>query len=209
MTNASHQKTPKRDFAGKECDAGLAEETVRALIGSWYVLMGQLQAVERHFNLSDRGFWRSFFAMAVGLPIFLLAIRLGIPALETADQRAMANAVMFRQIMLIAAGWVGWLFLAALITKGLGYAAHFGRYVILYNWSTPLVALLQVVPMALYAFGLIREEAAGFLALFLVGIVLYLRWQNARLGLLAPVFPALIFPAAELLFSLALSRLFA
>ncbi|WP_038035013.1 hypothetical protein [Thermopetrobacter sp. TC1] len=189
-------------------DAGLAEEVIHALIGSWFVLMGQAEAVARHFNLSERGFFRSFFALAVGLPVFLFAIRLGIPALEGADQRAMANMVMFKQIALIAAGWLGWLFLAALMARGLGLSAHFGRYVILYNWSTPLAALFQVIPMALYAFGLITVQAAGFFALFLVGVVLYLRWQNARLGFEAPGFLALAFPAAELLFSIALSRLF-
>ena len=185
----------------------LASETLRGLYGAWLLLLGRREAALSMFNLSEGGFWRSFMAFAVALPVYLLAVRLGVPAAaDTAARKAVLGAVLFRGAITLALQWVLWLIAAAALSRPLGLAAHYGRYVIVYNWSTPLVLAFQIVPVVLYFFGYIGRDAAGFLFLFLLGVVLYLRWWNARVGLEAPPFVAVGLVLADVLLSLLVLR---
>ncbi len=183
-------------------------EIGRSLLASWHVLMGRRDLALKLFNLSEQGFWRSFLAFPVALPIYLLAVRMGVPAaVETEAQRAMLGFVLFKATFMLALEWVAWLVAVALLLKPLGLAQHYGRYVIVYNWSSPLILALQAVPTFLYFNGLITREAATFIFLFLLGLALYLRWQNARIGLEAPGMLAFGFVLADVLLSVLINRL--
>jgi len=197
-----------RDPATPPASPDVVTEIGRSLLASWHVLMGRKDAALALFNLSEQGFWRSFLAFPVALPLYLLAVRMGIPAMaETDAQKAMLGFVLFKATFMLALEWVAWIVVVALLLKPLGLAQHFGRYVIVYNWSSPLILALQAVPTFLYFNGLITREAATFIFLFLLGVALYLRWQNARIGLDAPGTLAVGFVLADVLLSIIINRL--
>jgi hypothetical protein len=190
--------------------ADLATETVRSLLASIHLMLADRERALSLFNLSEQGFWRSFMAIAVALPLYLLAVRLGIPAVaETPAQKAVVGAVLFKASLLLLLEWLLWLVAAALLVRPLGLAAHYGRYVIIYNWSSPLILALQIIPALLYFTGLIGRDAAAFMFLFLLGVALYVRWQNARTGLKAPGLVAIGLVLADVLLSMVLHRLLA
>jgi len=135
-------------------------------------------------------------------------VRMGLPAAaETETQKAVLGFLLFKATFMLALEWVAWIVVVALLLKPLELARHFGRYVIIYNWSSPLILALQAVPIFLYFNGLVTREAAIFIFLFLLGVALYLRWQNARIGLEAPGTLAMGFVLADVLLSILVNRL--
>ena len=183
------------------------EEAARGIIGSALLLRGQW--AQGWFNLTQAGFWRSFGAFLIAAPIYLWAARLGIPAeAGTAAQKAVVGAVLLKGLLMLALQWISWPLAMVFIARLLKLSRNYAPYIIAYNWSTVLVLLLQLPPVLLYHFGLVSSNGAAFFMLFALGLVLYLRWQAARLALGAPAMLAVALVLADMTISLGINRVF-
>lgn len=132
------------------------------------------------FDASRKGFWRSFGAALVCLPIWGLA--------EYQQTIALAHdaALRFLAIQLIAymVSWLAYPLLVLQIADWFGVWPNYYRYMVAYNWFQPLLQLLWV-PLLLLE--LVPGSQTGSL-LGLIWIVLQLAqiaygWFLARYGL--------------------------
>ncbi len=190
--------------------SGLAAEALRAQKGGWLILRGRTEEAFALFNLTEAGFWRSFAAIVLVAPVYLLAARLGIPAqgAASAQGRAVVGVALLTGVLVLALQWVSWPLLMVFVTRALGLSRHYARYIIIYNWSTVLIFLVQLPPVALYACGCLDQQGAAFFMLAVLAAVLYFRWRVARAGLEAPPATALMLVLMDLAVSMGINRLF-
>ena len=132
------------------------------------------------FDASRRGFWNSFAAALVCLPIWVLAEYQQTAALEH------AAALRFLAIQIIAyvVSWLAYPLLVLQIADWFGVWPNYYRYMVAYNWFQPLLQLLWL-PLVLLEF-LPPGDVAPVLGL--IWIVLQLiqgayGWFLARYGL--------------------------
>ena len=132
------------------------------------------------FDASRKGFWRSFAAALVCLPIWVLAEYQQTSAL---DHDA---ALRFLAIQIIAyvVSWLAYPLLVLQIADWFGVWPNYYRYIVAYNWFQPLLQLMWL-PLLLLEF-LPGKDVGG--ALGLIWILLQLvqvayGWFLARYGL--------------------------
>ncbi len=188
----------------------IVSEAASALKGSLMILFSRGAVALPLFNLTEAGFWRSFAAFLLAAPVYLAAVRFGMPAqITTEAQRAVVGAVLIKSLAVLALQWIAWPLVMVPLARTLKLSRHYARYIIIYNWSTVIVLLMQLPPVMLYYFGKVTEQGAAFFMLVILGIVLYYRWRIARTGLEAPPLTAVMLVLMELVISLAIFRLFA
>jgi hypothetical protein len=132
------------------------------------------------FDASRKGFWRSFGAAAVCLPIWALA--------EYQQTASLAHDAALRflaiQIVAYAISWLAYPLVVLQIADWFGVWPNYYRYMVAYNWFQPLLQMLWL-PFLLLEF-LPPDDVGGlagpfWLALQLVQCVY--GWFLARFGL--------------------------
>ena len=115
-----------------------AQEIGRGIRGAWLIFRFEPTGLWQ-FDLTIRGFWRSFWAPVLMLPFYaaLLAVLAG--DLDVSVLLGCANYV----IMLVL-----WPIVVAWIARFFHLTAHYVPYVITNNWASVIALLLQV-PAAL------------------------------------------------------------
>jgi hypothetical protein len=132
------------------------------------------------FDASRKGFWRSFGAAMVCLPIWVVA------EYQQTSSLAHDAALRFLAIQIIAyvVSWLAYPLLALQIADWFGVWPNYYRYMVAYNWFQPLLQLLWL-PLLLLEF-LPGNEIGSTLALiyFVLQLIqLVYGWFLARYGL--------------------------
>jgi hypothetical protein len=180
-------------------------EVVNALYGS-YRLAWLDESGYDFFDISTEGFWRSFTAIILIAPFFVLfaLAEFQMAGVLTAEG---AGAVVDRpnyggHLLGLALQWFGFPLIMAVIARLLDLTANYARFIIVSNWaSLPLVAVL-FAPIALYIIGILGPESAATFNLFLIAPVLLYRWFVARTALEIPGSLAVAIVAFEFVFSM-------
>jgi len=164
------------------------DEFTRALTGSWRLILGDERAMA-WFDTSIGGFWRSFAAMILCLPVPLLdlsAQRL-LPMADRVGPAAMEGP-LYWLVGLVAYGltWIVFPIALVLLARPLGIARVFVPYMVARNWTTLLAAVPGFVVTLAWYFGLLPLEALGPLNLVALGFALYCSWQATRIACAAP-----------------------
>lgn len=164
------------------------DEIVRALRGSWRLLVGDPRGMG-DFDTSVDGFFRSFGVMLLCLPMpFLeLSAQRLLPVAGRLDAEAMRGA-SYWLIGLGAYGltWVVYPALLAALAKPLGIGRVYVPYIVARNWTTLLGVVPSFVFTLLFLLGLMPAEALGPLNLAALGFGLYYAWQVTRIACVAP-----------------------
>lgn len=185
----------------------IVAEGLLALRGCWRFMRRDPDA-EQDFNLTIDGFWRSF-AMVVPLlfltyPIFISDYRFGIELAAESDEVPALN--MGLNYAYLIAFIFAWPLVVALLTKLLGVANNYIRYMVIYNWMTLPATGLALLPHLLHL-----VTGAIYPTLILAQIVflllLYVSWYVARKALEASPLIATAFVLAEFALMLGLDRL--
>lgn len=115
----------------------LGEEASRSLHGAWGLLRRD-PAAPTAFNATLDGFWRSFAAAVVLLPLYLAYLAYSEPAAGT---EAAAPATRWALNFLVyVIGWALWPLIAVYLTRALGCGQRLVGYIVAYNWSQLLTA---------------------------------------------------------------------
>ncbi|MDJ1157681.1 hypothetical protein QNA08_05480 [Chelatococcus sp. SYSU_G07232] len=162
-----------------------ADEVSRSLRGSWQLLQRQAEGI-RLFDVSYEGFWRSFGAIVLTLPVAVVALAseriqrgLGTEGLRLADHLgltlsfALAHVVLFCAFPLLMIGFV----------RLMGLERAYVPFVVAHNWTNAFLAFVFAVPMALVMLGLATPGLGAFYALAFMVIAARLRWFVARVTL--------------------------
>jgi len=134
----------------------------------------------RYFDTSIQGFWRSFFAAALILPLYIPLIVLRMDDAELANPALRILAV---EAIAYVIGWVAFPLAMAYLTQAFDRSAQYPGYIVAYNWgAAPQVVLMFAVALTRAA-GLFPEALQTGLHF---GIMLYLlavQWFVARRAL--------------------------
>lgn len=162
---------------------GLAE-IFRGLNAAWRIALFDPAAM-RHFDLSERGFWRSFWAFALCLPFLLLSSRLfwfTAPPEQVGDQSFAMLLIV--QVGIFALSWGGFLLLMVPVAQLLGLGSQYVPYVIAWNWSQALLHLVMIPPTAVV---ILLDDASSAatasLGMFALILSVSYSWLVARVAL--------------------------
>lgn len=184
-----------------------ADDIQAWLAASWRIMTGRPDAIRR-FDFSVDGFWNSFFAVVVALPVLLvdwvprandlayvgdgLGTRLGIVArLATAD----------------IATWLVPLVLFALVARAAGLRDRLVPFVVTVNWGS---ALLIWFMLPAYLVRLVSPDSTGLsdtlgLAIALASLVLLWRLTNVAIArgpaMASAVFAAMLVASFVVMFA--------
>jgi hypothetical protein len=137
------------------------------------------------FDLTADGYFRSFAAMIVALPLYIV-LNHGWEKIGMAigEQGSEANAVYFGLYALgYLLSWVAFPIVMIFVLRFLGLTERYGALVVAYNWGTIIVLLLDVPAILLFGLGIITAAQALLLEFVVFGVGLYYRFFSAMTAL--------------------------
>lgn len=151
----------------------LAEEASRSIQGAWGLLRRD-PAAPQAFNATVEGFWRSFTAAFLLLPLSLAVEHVIGSSTRTEEIAPFSRWSIY--ISLYAIGWTLWPLLTLYITRTMGCGDRFLGYAVAYNWSQLITGPFQygVTLFAFLAFDLEATQIAAEIALAAVLFYEYL-----------------------------------
>ena len=178
------------------------------LAGAWDLFRGDANGLER-MDTSFDGFWRSFAAILLVLPVYGLYL-IGEQRMAEAQEAAIdvsAGYYIFSRGAALLVDWLAFPVLMIGIVYLLDCRSRYVPYVVAYNWGGVILSVLVATPTILFGFGLIPMTLASILTL--VGLVLAIRYRYiiARVALFATIPVAAALVATEFLLSLLLADL--
>lgn len=161
-----------------------SQEIVGSLYGAWRILRMDPGALG-YFNQSIDGFWRSFFAIVLVVPIFAFVSYVGIDAVpeeEVETALAPGTLVLIHAVALLVA-WAAFPTAMIWLSRMLDLGHRYVTYIIVWNWSNVISAAIFLVVMLLMVTGLLPVGVASALGVFAFGYVLFYSYLVARAGL--------------------------
>jgi hypothetical protein len=115
----------------------LGEEASRSVSGAWGLLRRD-PAAPTAFNATPDGFWRSFFAAVLLLPLYLAYLALIGP--PPGAENAPAGTRWLVQFFVYIIDWAAWPLIALYMTRLMDCSDRVVGYIVAYNWSQILTS---------------------------------------------------------------------
>jgi hypothetical protein len=141
------------------------QEIFEGLYGAWRLLLGDRGAIAL-FDNSVAGFWKSFFAAILVLPIYFAMTAIG--AIEFDSSRSLPAIVLIVLEFYIIA-WVLWPLIIGHVLRVIDRDEKFTLYVVAYNWMSAVGAGLFFIAVLVTTLLPIPD---GFAGLIMVGALL-------------------------------------
>ncbi|HEY7607817.1 MAG TPA: hypothetical protein VIF14_01185 [Alphaproteobacteria bacterium] len=154
----------------------LGEEASRSLHGAWGLLRRD-PAAPTAFNATLDGFWRSFAAAVLLLPLDLAYLAMIGPAEGT--EQAAPGLRWSVNVLVYVIGWTSWPLIAFYLARAMGCGERYLGYVVAYNWSQILSGPL-LIGLDLLGRGALPQEIAVVLNFAGLGGVLFYEYLIAR-----------------------------
>lgn len=172
------------------------------------VLRGRPEAL-KGLDMTFEGFWRSFMAPFLVLPIYALHVM--------AERRLILEALpedaVIAEGLFVASRLVGFLvdvaafpLLLAALARPLGIVGAYVPLIVAFNWTAPLVALPLALPAILLGFGAIGTGGATVLLLAALALAITWRFRAAMAALGGPTGLAAGMVALDFLLSIVLGE---
>ncbi|MCE9521525.1 MAG: hypothetical protein K8S25_03740 [Alphaproteobacteria bacterium] len=142
------------------------------------------------FDLTANGFFRSFAALLIVMPLNVLYDMLLTSVLigkkiaageQVAGSYEMSDAVF--STITLCAQWMIFPIAMIFVLRFLGLAHRYGALIIAHNWSSVVIILAYLPGYALYAIGLVSADVSLDLAFIVFGLTLYYRFYIAQTAL--------------------------
>lgn len=153
----------------------IAREILNALYGA-FLLMRFDVAGRNYFNYTVTGFWRSFSAVIVALPVFL-----GVIYMHTRTSQDPISLEVQQSIFRYATGWLVYPLVALVLVRVLDRMESYAAYIITNNWfGVSQWVLVGLVSMVGDAWG---SELSSLVSICLLMLLVYYDFFIARLVL--------------------------
>ena len=173
-----------------------------SLAGALLVMRGRPEGLGR-LDLSLAGFWRSFAALILVLPLAF------IPEWSMADVIAEEGEVppglpdsIFSACFISVVDWLAFPLLFAFLARPLGLSDRYVPFIVARTWSAVVLAAVNALVALPYGLGLASLGVTTFLVFGALGLTLYLAYQVARVALAVPATSASLVVAVEFALSL-------
>jgi hypothetical protein len=161
------------------------EEVGHSLTAAWDLFLDRPGAM-RNFDVSVDGFWRSFAAVLLVVPSYLLAVLAERQLAAVTDPAAPlqdgASFVIHNAIGL-GLDWVALPLILALLARPLGIARRYPAFVVARNWGAAIAAVPFGIIGLLILLGIAGGELASLLMFAALIIVLRYTFVIARRAL--------------------------
>lgn len=167
-----------------------------SLKGAFQLLLQKPEGMEL-LDVSERGYWRSFYAAFYGLPLLMLAAFIVSPGPESQEAAAEGGNLLFNLIgflLFYVINWLYWPLAAVYVTRNLGRFDRYAGYIVAYNWAQLFALLAQVTAFVIGAMIFGNAEALLFPAGLLA---LAINWSVARHALGIAALPAVVLTALD------------
>ncbi len=163
-----------------------ADEVNRSFKGTLDLLHSRSEGL-KSFDMSERGFWRSFAAILLTLPAYIISL-----AIERMRIGAVPNGSLLDNLWVdavVALGHVGGYIALPLamifIARRFGLTNRYAPFVIVTNWISVIALLVLSVPTMLLLLGWATPPLAGLFSLAFAVILVRMQWfaTKATLGL--------------------------
>ncbi len=181
-----------------------ADEALSSIIGAFDLLMRDEQGMQK-FNLSANGFWRSFGAILIIIPIYLFAASTDWSAAAGGEP---GDFSAIRSLISLSIQWVVWPVVALYLLRALSVEKFYARYITVFNWTMVVAMIISAVPSIVIATGLAWPQAVVFLSFMLLFITLYFEWYITSKSLGTPMGVTAAIVAADFVVSLAIGTVF-
>ena len=183
-------------------------EVATGFDAAWRVLLGRPRPLDG-LDLSFDGFWRSFAAPFLVLPlygVYVMAERRLI--LESLPEGAEIGSGLFllSRVVAFLIDIAAFPLLMAALARPLGLARRYVPLVVIFNWTAPLIALPLSLPSILLGAGLVGPEGATFFLLFALCLAIAWRFRAAKAALGGATGLAAAMVALDFLLSLVLGE---
>lgn len=176
------------------------DDIQRYLFGAWRLMTGKRDGLKL-LDLSADGFWNSFYAIVLALPVMFVgwvsaANGFGDQVAELGGRMP----VLFRLAFIDVAAWIAPLVVVGLLARPIGIADRFVPFVVASNWGSAIMAWMLLPVSVLDAFFPAAIDYSFILAMLLFIVIMVLAWRltNASIdkgaGIASAVF-ALVFLA--------------
>jgi hypothetical protein len=173
------------------------QETQLAMIGALRLARGDRDGLAC-FDRSLDGFWRSFRAAVIAYPLFLVLLRLRLPAPDWAASSG--PRIILVETIGYVISWVLFPLVLLPVTRALGREHRFFDFMVPYNWS-------QVLQSALFVLVAVPSGAGVRLVGFAAACaVLLYEWYIARVGLDVSRLAAALVVLLDIVLSLAVGQ---
>lgn len=164
---------------------------MRRSIDAAFDLVVRDQRAWSKFDLTTEGFYRSFAAMFVVLPLNIVVdviltqvavaerLRQGKPAVDAAY--GLSDALF--STVALSVQWLLFPIAMIFLLRYLDLGQRYATLIIAHNWSTVVVWLFCLSPFLLYAAGIISASFANDLYLITLGFTLYYRFYIVQSAL--------------------------
>lgn len=161
-----------------------ADEVGRSLSGSLKLLNRNSEGLG-HFEVSVDAFWRSFAAILLTAPAFVVSLAedrldVGLPA--EAGLFSAPDLVLHEAALLLGC-WLAFPLVMIGVVQMLGLGHRYVQYVIAWNWSAVIAATLLAVPSAMHVLGLATSGLTLLFGIAFAIIIVQYRWFVAKAAL--------------------------
>ncbi len=183
-------------------------EVTRSIHGAWRVARMDPDALD-YFDLTIDGFWRSFAALLVVAPFYIifLILNYGNQAGLGLPTGPVVSTEFYVAVKLVAyiIGWLAFPLIMVPISRLLDLSQNYVPYIIVWNWSNVLV-MAVILPTVLLFPPAAQTGAAAKMVLMGAQIaMLFYGYLVARAGLRGKILTAVGVVVLDLLLSLLLS----
>src|SRR5688572_10138945 len=147
-----------------------------SLAGACLVMLGRPDGLNR-LDLSLAGFWRSFAAVILVIPLSF------IPEWSMADLMVEEGGVppplgdsLVSASVLSLIDWFAFPLLFALMARPLGLSSRYVPFVVARNWSAVVLALINALAAFPYGVGIVSLGVMTFFVVAALGATLYLAY---------------------------------
>ncbi|MZR29362.1 hypothetical protein [Sneathiella litorea] len=153
-------------------------EIVNSLYGAYLFARRDPNALS-HFNISMEGFYRSFLAMILAIPLF--AIENSIDYRKISTDTAIVPFLLLLCLALLVS-WGTYLLIMAVLARYMGFSNHYSVFVIVYNWMQFAIILLWL-PISIIATGVLPESFSSTMTLFFIAATYIFLWYVLKVTL--------------------------
>lgn len=175
----------------------LVTEISRSVTGCYRFVRGDKQAFQ-YFNLSIEGFYRSFLAMALIIPVIIIY---SLVFARMSEQEINLFSLVFHEMAISFVSWTIYLSALYMLARYFGVAGNFPTFVIVYNWSQVFFALIWL-PLTVLAITLKSPSAMAIVSMIFISASYFYLWYIIMRSLAVATMTAVGFAVLEFLVSL-------
>ena len=165
------------------------DEIVQSLTGAWRLFLDRPDAM-RCFDVSTDGFWRSFYAIILIVPVYaLIGLSEWTQILAEPDAAGtfQGNAFVINKALTAGFDWITLPIVLALAAPPLRINQTYAAFIVARNWGAVLSNAIAAIVPVMFLLGIVGSGAANVILIVILIVLIRYNFLIARRALGADV----------------------